>query len=570
MSIVNGWCKIEGAIVHDTQKAYNYTLISPLAYEPVFYGSPTVRIQNKTSTILGVVYKVVPIKDFAGFSSVQQIDLNYNAFQNALVAYSRTINFYDPDYTPQLYHEEFALTESSVIFYDDSTQTSFSKYAIVYIDKNLTPPITAMIAKYVGNSIPVGNEFNEDDLQIHVEYDDGSLIRVKTGYTLTPASKVINIIGDNNYVVSLVSEDDTLFTANLVIPGIKSLTSITAIYDGPTLYQGQIIERKYLVVTAYYSDGSSNTVTNYSFLSGDTVGTQSYTHISYNGETCKVDLPIYTIKSSRLIAYYSGPNVEVNESAPYSFDLANVLVKIHYESADGKNGNWETISPSSCTFTPTTIQHEGDNEILVEYEGKNGYVKCYMIVPGIKPVTKMTDLIVQYTGVPVVQGKSYSLERLIVKAYYSDGTTAIIKNGYQVSSNIITKIGVNTFTCTYTDRPSSGEDVTLKMPFDIVGIEKESTTDTTYSPISLQNHYPEATRLNNRYRGPGEAVKHQDIDRMLYENIHALYDIFANIENSYNLLVATIEGNQAVKYFSINQINKAQDMINDITSEVKT
>ena len=54
------------------------------------------------------------------------------------------------------------------------------------------------------------------------------------------------------------------------------------------------------------------------------------------------------------------------------------------------------------------------------------------------------------------------------------------------------------------------------------------------------------------------------------ENIHALYDIFANIENSYNLLVETIEGNQAVKYFSVNQINKVQDMINDITSEVKT
>lgn len=567
MLVSNGWCRIEGATVKDTNKAYGYSLTSPIQSETIFYGSPSVQIYNKTSAIIGVAYKVVPIKEIGGYGTVREIDEHYDDFQEALANYDKTINVGDATNAAQFYYEEFVVAEPSVIFYDDTTRGEFRYYAIVYVDEDLAPPIVNVTAKYIGNPVPVDLAFKEDDLRVYAYYEDGNVSRVVSGYEIDPADRIVTKVGVNTFVVSFTTKDGYKFTCNVGVQGVKRLIGIEGVYDGPSLYKGQTVERRYLVIVALYSDGSSGTVTTYSFPNGNVIGSSSVIAIAYNGERCDVPIPMYEISTSRLVAYYTGPNIEVDDKNPNSFDPANTTVRIYYQSEDGTMSNWEDVPSESCTFTPTMIEHEGNNQILVQYVGKNGPVQCYMLVPGFKPGAIMTALEAKYTGPEVVQGKTYSLERLIVKAYYSDGSVVTINNGYKVSSNIVEYVGLNTFSCTYTDRPNTGEDRTITTTFTVMGLEKNSTTESNYSPIDLQNNYPEAVRYNNRYRGPAEARKHYNVNMMLFENIYALYKVFADIEFAYNDVVKTVDGDNAIKYHSLNQMNRIRDGVTDIMTD---
>ena len=117
-----------------------------------------------------------------------------------------------------------------------------------------------------------------------------------------------------------------------------------------------------------------------------------------------------------------------------------------------------------------------------------------MIVIGIKPEVTLNFIEAEYTGSPIVQGKAFSIERVICKAHYSNGAVVAVKN-FAINSNIVQYVGLNEYIATYKEK-----DATVTTTFSVIGLEKDSTTESGYRPISLQNNYPEATRLNNRYR----------------------------------------------------------------------
>lgn len=564
-TISYGWCRVEGACVRDTQKAYGYTLTSPIASENIFYGNPAVQIYNRENSVFGVAYKVVPIREIAGHTKVKDIDLNYSSFQTAINNYSKKINIGDATNSAKLYYEEFAVSESSVIFYDDSTRGEFRYHAIIYVDENLAPPILMITARYVGPPISVDLPFDTEDLRVYAEFEDGSVERVVSGYTIDPANRIVTKVGSNVFKIGFTDNTGYAFPSVPVsVPGVKRLTGIQGTYDGPSLYKGQTVERRYLTVVAQYSDGSSSTITAYGFPNGNILGNQTSVAISYNGQRCYVDIPTYTVSSSRLVAFYTGPNIEVDSKNPKEFDKSDTKIQIYYQSSNGVNSNWETVPYSLCTFSPTAVEHEGINYITVQYTGKSGPVSCQMMVVGVSPEVTMTKLAVTYNGPSVLQGSPYSLERVIVKAFYSDGTTAIIKNGFTCNKYIVDNPGVNEFLCRYTHRAPSGEDVTLEATFTVHGLERDDTSKTGYAPISLDNHHPEATRYNNRFRGPAESYKHQYTHDMIFENIVELYSLFRRIEWSYNSLVEDVESANAIKYQSINQINTINDGIQDI------
>ena len=96
--------------------------------------------------------------------------------------------------------------------------------------------------------------------------------------------------------------------------------------------------------------------------------------------------------------------------------------------------------------------------------------------------------------------------------------------------------------------------------FSVIGIEKDSTTSTGYSPIFINNNYPEATRNNNRYRGPSEARKHDEMNMFIYKNIHKLYEIFTSIENDFNNHVDIISSKDSIKARTFDSIKHIEDI----------
>lgn len=543
------WCRIEGMPIPDLKKEYG-TFTNLPSGQKIFYGTPEIQINNPTSIVNGCVYKIVPISEF-GYETILEIDANYATLQNKINTYDKTV---DTDHGSIYYYEPFTVDESCIIYHADSTKKKFDHAAVILIDQHATPEIIAITGSYKGSGVPVGEPFDTKELELYVIYADGNKARLLDNYTTEPEDKIITVVGSNVVKIKYTTPTGKDLVTTIIVQGIKNLQGITALYDGPSVGYGKEALRKYFVVTAQYSDGSSATVTDFSFPSGNIVSETNggIIEIYYKGYRQFVSVPTYTVSSSRLMAYYNGPNVEVD----HDFDIKYCKIKIYYASADGMNDRYEDIDPSLCTFSTTMIDHEGVNQITVQYIGQAGPVNTVMVVIGIKPETTLNFIEAQYTGPEIVVGKSFSAERVICKAHYSNGAIVQIRN-FSLNSNVVQYVGANEYVVTYKEK-----DTTVTTTLTVIGLPKDSTTESGYSPISLQNNYPEATRLNNRYRGPAEARKHDNVDMMIRENIVSLYKLFANIENGFNELIEVVNGNNSIKVKTLNEIQYIEDTQN--------
>lgn len=541
-----GWCRVEGMPIPDLEKEYG-TFTNLPSGQKVFYGTPEIQINNPISIVNGCVYKIVPLTEF-GYSTILEVDANFATLQNQLQTYDKTV---DTDHGSIYYWEPFTVNESCVIYHADSTKKTFDNVALILIDQHATPEIIAITGSYKGGGVPVGEEFDTKMLELYVIYADGNKARLLDNYTTDPADKIITVVGSNVVKINYTTPTGKALTTTVIVEGIKNLQGITALYDGPHVGFGNEALRKYFIVVAQYSDGSSATVTDFSFPSGNIVSETNggVLQIYYKGFYTDIVVPTYAVSTSRLMAYYNGPNVEVG----HDFDIKYCKIKIYYASADGLHDRYEDIDPSLCTFSTTMVDHEGVNQITVQYVGQAGPVNTVMVVIGIKPETVLTFIEAQYTGPEIVIGKSYSAERVICKAHYSNGSIVQIRN-FSLNSNVVQYVGPNEYTVTYKEK-----DITVTTTITVMGLPKDSTTESGYSPVSLQNNYPEATRLNNRYRGPVEARKHDNIDKMIQENLLALYNIFANIEQNFNELVESVNGNNSIKVRTLNEVQHIED-----------
>lgn len=551
-----GWCRVEGCKVPDLRNEYGELINLPSALGNslrIFYGTPEIQIFNALNVNGGVVYKVVTIRELMGYETIQEIDANWHTLLNALNTYDKKIDISDAPNSANYYYEPFTINEPCVIFYDNADKATteankFSYREIILVDEIATPEIIALVGSYVGKPIPVGEAYDIYDIDAYVVYSDGNKAMLAQRFTVDPTDQIIHNVGSNVVEISYTGPNNKVYTTSIVITGIKNLVSIEATYDGPTVGFTQEAKRKYFIVIAHYSDESSSTVTDFIFPSGNIVSETNggIIPIYYNGFYTNAVIPTYDVTTSRLIAYYNGPNVEIG----HDFMSSYCTIKIYYQASDGINSHYEDISPDLCKFASTMIEHEGINYIAVEYTGRLGTVKTKMIVIGITPEVKLNFITAEYTGPEIVVGKSYSAERIICKAHYSDGSIVTVRN-FGINSNIVTLVGPNEYVVTFTDK---GKKVTTTIT--VIGLEKDSTTDSNYSPIYLQNNYPEATRQNNRYRGPAEGYKYDEVSRMFYENITRLYKIFHDIEQEFNKVTKVIEGDNNIKARTFNTIDQ--------------
>lgn len=553
-----GWCRIEGTPIIDKQSVYGSFTNLPSTVD-IFYGQPEVQMFNKDPNPMlaltdGVVYRQIFLEDLehgSQFGSIQEIDSSYDILLMDIENLNKTISTSNGDI---YYSEPIAITKSSVILYGGSSELNFNKYCIIYIDEQVTPKIIAITSKYKGNPIPIGEEFDIKNLEVYAIYEDGNKALVKQGYTLTPDSKVINSVGSNAFQVTYTTPQNKDVTSGFVVTGIKALVGIVCVYDGPTIAFDQEAEKKYFVTTVQYSDGSSATVTDFTFPDGRVVSetNNGLLRIYYKGFYNEVQVPVYEVTTSRLIAWYNGPSVEIGNEWQKEY----AKIKIYYQGTDSYNSYYEDLDYEKCEFGQTIIDHEGINQIPVTYEGKLGTITTFMSILGVNPTITLNFITAEYKGPDIVVGKPFSLEKVIVKAYYSNSEIIEVRNfGVGNGSTIVSSTGPNEFAINYVDSEGQVGNTTVT----IIGIPKDSTTDTNYTPISLDNFYPEATKFNNRYRGPAEAYKHLQIANMLYQNINYLYNIFYSIEKDFNNIVNDINTSSYNKNYSLNNIKEIEE-----------
>lgn len=553
-----GWCRVEGTPIVDKQSVYGSFTNLPSTID-IFYGQPEVQIYNKSTNPLlaltdGIVYRQVFLEDLqhgSQFETIAEIDASYSVLLADIENEDKTISTLNDDI---YYSEPIAITKSSVIFYGGSSELYYNKYCIIYVDEQVTPKVIAITSKYKGNAVAIDDTIDPTKyLEVYAIYEDGNKALIKQNYTIEPSDLIITSVGSNAFQVKYTTTQGVELTSGFVVTGVKSMTGIRAVYDGPTIAFTQEAEKKYFIVTVLYSDGSSATVTDFTFPDGRIVSTTNngLLRIYFKGFYTQVQVPVYEVSTSRLIAYYNGPSVEVGNEWLKSY----ARIKIYYQSSDSTNSYYEDISYEQCTFSQSIIDHEGINQIGVTFEGKLGTVTTLMSIVGINPAITLNFIVAEYNGPDIVVGKSFSLENVLVKAYYSNGEVIQVNHFGIADNTIVHNIGTNTFIVNYIDDESQVASTTIT----VMGLAKDPTTDTNYTPISLDNYYPEATKLNNRYRGPAEAYKHTQFANMLYLNIQYLYNIFYSIETDFNSIVDKIDTDSYNKYFSLNNIKEIQD-----------
>lgn len=568
----NGWCRIEGCEISNLDREYGILNNIPNNEQHIYYGHPEIQIENPYSTTHSVVYCMKPIDTAFGYSEINDIDDNWNQFVSNIQTWmgSNYVDTSDPDTGYYYVGKPFNVSKSSVIFYDDSSKSStagsrYSHYAIVLVDEYAVPNVINITAKYKGDAVPVGEELDTNQLEVVAQYDDGNEIKIdnhngSTPYTLEPADKIVTQLGANVFEVYYIDPKGNVNKTTFIVQGIRNLQSIAGYWDGGMVAYGKEAQKKFFVVIGHYSDDTESTITDFEFPNGNIVTetNDGLIDIFYKGRTCQIQVTPFKVKLSRLIAYYNGPQVEVN----HNFQPSYVQVKIYY-SAGGDVGNsyYETIDVEDCEISDTLVSKEGVNTYNISYEGQLGVITTSFTVVGFIPDLKPTDIQVTYTGPGIYQGRTFDLERVICNIYYNNGTIKTVKN-FVVSTNIIHDVGPNVITVTYNENTT-----TLTEEIIVNGLENDSTTNNNIFPTSLNNNYPRATILNNRYRGPAEGIKTNDYARMIIKNIQELYSLFTDIEKQYNQIISDVAGDTSIKITTLNDVSFMQHQLNAILKD---
>lgn len=570
----NGWCRIEGCEISDLNKEYGFFNDIPNNEQHVYYGHPEIQIDNPYSTTHSTVYCVKPIDTTFGYTEINGIDDNWNQFTNSIQTWinDHYVDTSDPDTAYYYVGKPFTINKSSVIFYDDSSKSSsggakYGHYAIILVDEHAVPNVINITAKYKGDAVPVGELFDVDQLEVVAQYDDGNEVKIvwhelhdSTTLTVNPSDRIVTRLGANVFEVFYIDPENDVNKTTFIVNGVRNLQSITGYWDGGMVAYGKEAEKKFFVVIGHYTDDTESTITGFEFPNGNIVteNNKGLIDIFYKGRTCQIQVTPFDVTHSRLIAYYNGPQVEVN----HNYQPSYLQVKIYY-SADNAIGNsyYEDINVEDCTLSDTLVSKQGVNTYNISYEGKLGLITTSFTVIGFIQDLKPTDIQATYTGPGIYQGKTFDLERIICNIYYNNGTIKTVKN-FTVNTNIVRDVGANTITVTYTE-----DSTTLTDEVIVNGLENDSTTDNNIFPTSLNNNYPRATILNNRYRGPAEGIKTNDYANMIIRNINDLYKLYANIEKQYNQIISDVAGDTSIKIITLNNVSFMQHQLDGLLKD---
>lgn len=528
----NNWYRLEGCILPTSEYNYSSSNISVLSGYDIWYTNIEIRFQNPSSQnyVHGVNYKTRTFAEY-GFTTIDEIADNFNT------VYPQMLNDMAENQGALTYSEPFVVTESSVICYNDAYELGLTKVIVILKDDYLNPDLTGITAVYDGPTVAMDEEFDYTYLTVTGIFSDGHTSQLMPGtFTVTRKSdnqntKVVNKLGTNQFTATVKYGDNT-FKADFAVIGVKRLIGVIATYDGPNVALNKSPLKRDFVVCAQYSDGSASTVTDWSFLNGGKVTEHNngILTVYYLGFTCDVAVTYYNTDPTQLKAYYSGPEVEKGKQ----FSLEYLTVKIYYQNISDVSGNayWEILDPETYTVSTQNISLEGDNIIGVTYVTNNGTeLSTTFIVKGFIAKAYVAYITAEYDGPPVPVGKYYNINKVTVKAYWSNGDISVVQ-GFNVNKTKIEQVGDNIFTVLYKQKTCD---------FIVQGLSAEDTSATNYRPTHVDLKYPEATKSNHRYRGPMESLKFDEYNRFVFENINVLFDIYNSLEKTYNTISSDSE-----------------------------
>ena len=235
-----------------------------------------------------------------------------------------------------------------------------------YVDKSLTK---IKLSGDYQTSFTVGEEFNYDGLVVTAYYSDSTYKEVNNYVVSSPN---MNKVGSQSVTVTYIENNvsKSAYYAISISEVTPTLVSISLSGTYRTDYQvGDIFSYAGLVVTAYYSNGSSKVVTNYSVSTPNMsiVGTQSVT-VTYSEKNVTKstsylinisEVEVVTLSSILLSGTYQ-TTFEYNEA----FNYTGLVVTAKYSNGSSKVVTSYTVSTPNMTTA-------GTQSVTVTYKENN-------------------------------------------------------------------------------------------------------------------------------------------------------------------------------------------------------
>lgn len=220
------------------------------------------------------------------------------------------------------------------------------------------------------NDYNVGDTIDKAKLVVTVQTDSTGATRTLATNEYTVSPTTIQNVGENNVTVTYTATGSTY---NIRITGASvNPQSITAQYTGGNLTVGTSIPRNNVIVTVHFSNGNSDTVTNFTLnpTTVQQVGSNTIT-VNYNSLTTTINVTGVAAETpnqpsdkvlSMLSARYIGGTKYVGDNLQSS----DFQVVARYS-----DGTTETLGNNTFTFSPNTLRNAGSTVVGISYGGKS-------------------------------------------------------------------------------------------------------------------------------------------------------------------------------------------------------
>lgn len=265
-------------------------------------------------------------------------------------------------------------------YYDDSTFDTVSDYSLsgnltagtstvtVYYNgmtDTISVAVTAVAGTYTISNHLAGCTTSNSATTIAEGGSYTAMITANSGYTLIGATASVTMGGNtvtgaySNGTISITNvTGDIVITVTAVA---RTVSSISAVFSqgSNVVYTTDSLNslKPYLVVTANYSDGGSETVSDYTLSGTLTAGTSTIT-VSYGGMTTTFDVTVteyvVEIPTEGLLGYWDFRNLEAIPTAPVAADQGTARIVRFAASASDQYGLTKSASAWAFNFSGGT------------------------------------------------------------------------------------------------------------------------------------------------------------------------------------------------------------------------
>ncbi|MCH5153232.1 MAG: MBL fold metallo-hydrolase [Clostridiales bacterium] len=328
----------------------------------------------------------------------------------------------------------------------------------------------------------------------------------REGFTLEGWYKDANCtqpIAESGYKVVNSITFYAKWTDNTPAPDPVVLQGISATYNGAKLLTGDTLAKGNISVTATYSDGSSKAVTAFTVGECDTstVGDKTVTVSYTEDEVTKTDDITVTViaRLERIEAVYTGGDVVVG----LYLDDTTITVTAYYSDGSNKNVNGYTLSNK-------VFNDVGQQTVTVTYV-ENGVTKTATFSVNVIAAT-LERIEAVYKGGKVMIGTQPDRNKLVVTAYYNNGTSKTVTNITLPATIDTSTEGQKDWEISYTD---NGVTKSVIIKITVAEIKEPQEADYDVNIIKNENLSIHFLMLGNRYTGDSVYIKAGDTDILI-------------------------------------------------------